>query len=77
MRLRVLVKLRFALVAERWLGIPFVLQGVGLARHPVPWSWLEVEVNTVEVVWLIHTCAELGARTDLLFLNGMLEKMLA
>jgi len=65
----------FAILAERWLGIPFVLQGEGLEAYPVPWHWMTIELNANEIVFLMNVCADAGARTDLLFLNSVLEEM--
>jgi hypothetical protein len=68
--------LAFAILLEKHLGIPFVLQGEGLEAYPVPWYWMIIELNADEIVWLMNQCAEVGARADLMFLNGVLEQML-
>ena len=77
MRLRRIAKLWFASILERLVGLPFVIQADRLPRHPVPWYFLEVELGVAEVTWLIHASAEVGAREDVLFLNEVLERMLA
>ncbi len=77
MRFRRIAKLWFASVLERLIGLPFVIQAERLPRHPVPWYFLEVELGITEVSWLIHASAHAGAREDVLFLNEVLERMLA
>jgi hypothetical protein len=66
--------LTFSILAER-LGWVFVIEAEGVECNPVPWWWLRVVVNRTEIIWLMHQCAECGARADLLFLQGLLERM--
>lgn len=68
--------LAFAILVERWLGLPFVLEGKGLEAYPVPWHWLVIELTAKEVIWLMNVCAECGDRADILFLNEVLTEML-
>jgi hypothetical protein len=67
--------LAFAILAERWLGIPFALQAEGLDANPVPWHWLVIELKADEIIFLMKICAEIGARPSLMFLNGVLQEM--
>jgi hypothetical protein len=66
--------LTFSVLAKR-LGWPFMIQAEGVEHNGVPWYWLRVIVNRTEIIWLMHQCAECGARADLLFLQGLLERM--
>jgi hypothetical protein len=66
--------LTFSILAER-LGWPFVIEAEGVEANPVPFWWLVVVVNREEICWLMRQAAECGARNDLLFLQGLLERM--
>jgi hypothetical protein len=60
---------------EKYLGLPFVLEGEGLPAQPVPIYWLRIVLNAEEIIWLMKVCADTGARTDLLFLDSVLARI--
>jgi hypothetical protein len=73
-------KLSIAIWLEKYLAVRFVLHPVGFPLPAVVWDTLLIELSKADIVWLMNLCADVGgsfARSDLLFLNSVLEQIQA
>jgi hypothetical protein len=73
-------KLAVAVWLEKYLGVRFVWYPEGAPVPEVPWDVLVIEFTKADVVWIMNLCADVGgpcARSDLLFLNSVLEQIQA
>lgn len=65
-------KIAAAILLKRWLGIPFCLCPE-VMRAPVPWYRIVIYTSEKDMVELMNFYAEIGARKELLAVNGVLE----